>query len=617
MAKNPTNLYFNNVTSMGVSYSWENTAGSNNGLICTDLNHGSNNFVKRSKTVNLNVVNLDLNNAGGATIAKMARNQSRYVSTDAVRVYANGLYAGKGKLSDYSINEGSLSNDSVTNLTYLVSDDEEAFDQQDDPVRRDESVTVSRDLQNKSYKIEHSYSVSFGDDNDLISDHPLYKDKPNYSSVDGRLALAQKEANFAVYESPVNYNEYMDLSMYSTQNGWDLAKLENGCSGVSSSSSETKNYINGDYSLSKTVTLQYTGEDLDTTGQLYEIDYSMSWSQEERGQSNDLCAIVRMEGTVRGIAKNCGPELNASIYAESGYDKFVLNGPAKNKASDFFNYIKDNIDGVPTGELNDAVFDLKKQQCNPSVDRGDSQNNGEITFSFEMHNCPNYDSEYAATISNSSSVNVSYSDCGNKRLAVTESSFQKDVQAGECFLSIDLDGDYPKYNSITGAIDKNEIKNSASGAYNGQFDARYAIKSEEFTYSPYQGSQSYSVAYSDASKDENCNPISYECGEFKTKSKEKPRKPVYKDIESPEKCGEQIIGSYDPATKSVSTSLEYPKSCPVTGLKDLVGSLLDELNQNAPSCAITSMNWSAAKNSDGSFSVSANMEGINEKNEEE
>jgi hypothetical protein len=29
------------------------------------------------------------------------------------------------------------------------------------------------------------------------------------------------------------------------------------------------------------------------------------------------------------------------------------------------------------------------------------------------------------------------------------------------------------------------------------------------------------------------------------------------------------------------------------------------------------MNWSAAKNSDGSFSVSANMEGINEKNEEE
>ena len=612
MAQNPTNLYFNNVISMGISYSWENTAGSNNGLVCTGLNHGSNDFVKRSKTVSLNVVNLDLNNAGGATIAKMARNQSRYVSTDAVRVYANGLYAGKGKLSNYSINEGSLSNDSVTNLTYIVSDDDEVFDQKDDPVTRDESITVSRDLQNKSYTIEHSYSVSFGSDNDLISDHPLYKDKPNYSSVDGRLALAQKEANFAVYESPVNYNDYMDLSIYSTQNGWDLAKLENGCSGVSSSSSETKNYINGDYSLSKTVTLQYTGEDLETTGQLYEIDYSMSWSQEERGQSNDLCAIIRMEGTVRGIAKNCGPELNASTYAESGYQKFVLGGPAKNKVSNFFNYIKDNISGVPTGQLNDAVFDLKKEQCNPSVDRGNSQNNGEISFSFEMHNCPNYDSEYAATISNSSSVNVSYSDCGNQRLAVTESSYQKDVQAGECFLSIDETGGYPKYNSIIGAIDKNEIKNLSSGAYSGQFGSRYAIKSEEFTYSPYQGSQSYSVVYSDASKDGNCNPISYECGEFKTKVKEKPRKPVYQDLQNTKKCGEQIIGSYDPATKSVTTSLNYPQSCPATGLKNLVESLLGELNQNAPSCAITSVSWSASKGSDGAFSISANMEGINE-----
>ena len=609
MAKNPSNLYFHNVTSMGVSYSWENTAGSNNGLVCSDLNHGDNSFVKRSKTVSLNVANLDLNNAGGSTIAKMARNQDRYVSTEAVRIYANGLYAGKGKLTDYSINEGSLSNESVTNLTYSVGNEDESFDEKDDPVQRDESITVSRDLNSKSYTIEHSYSISFGQDNDLISNNPLYKDNPNYSSVDARLALGEKEANLAVYVNPINYGQYIDLSAYSTQAGWDLEKLEDGCSGVSSSSSSTKNFINGDYSLSKTTTLQYTGEDLKDTPDLYEVSYTMSWGEEQRGKTNELCAIVNMQGTIIGAGKNCSEELNASVYAESGYDVFINQGQAKQKVSDFLDYIKNNISGVPTGAINDAMFNLKKQQCNPSVDRGQNKNNGEINFSFEMNNCPNYDSEYSATINTSRSSNVSYSNCGNKRVSVTEESASISVQAGDCFLPIDLSGNYPKYNSITGAIDKNKYKLLSSGSYAGGFSSRLGIKNEQFTYNPYQGSESYSVVYSDASEDQNCEPIATECGEFKTKSKTTPKRPIYENTEGGE-CGEQSIASYSPSTKSVSTSLNYPKSCPATDIHTLIGSVLTELNQNAPSCAITSMSWSASKNADGSMSVSANMEGI-------
>ena len=608
MAKSPSNLYFNNVTSMGVSYSWENTAGSNNGLVCSDINHGDNNFVKKSKTISLNVANLDLNNAGGSTIAKMARNQDRYVSTEAVRIYANGLYAGKGKLTDYSINEGSLSNESITNLTYSVGNEDGSFDEKEDPVQREESITVSRDIQNKSYQIEHSFSISFGQDNDLISDNPLYKNDPNYSSVDARLALGEREANLAVYVNPINYSEYIDLSAYSTQAGWDLAKLENGCSGVSSSSSSTKNFINGDYSLSKTTTLQYTGEDLKDTPDLYEVNYTMSWGEESRGKSNDLCAIVNVQGTIKGAGKNCSEELNASVYAESGYNAFVTEGKAKQKASDFLDYIKNNINGVPTGSINDTMFNLKKQQCNPSVDRGESKNNGEITFSFEMNNCPNYDSEYSATINRSRSTNITYSDCENKRLAVTETSVEISVQAGDCFLPIDLSGDYPKYNSIIGAIDKNKCKLLSSGSYEGGFSSRFGIKSEQFTYGPYQGSQSYNVVYSDAAKDRNCKPIT-KCGEFKTKIKTKPRRPVYEDDKHGE-CGEQTIASFSPATKSVETSLKYPKSCPSTGFKELVGSLLGELNDNKPLCAITSMNWSASRDADGVMDVSANMEGL-------
>ena len=67
MEKSPTNLYFNNVISMGVSYSWTRQNDSAGFLQCDGLNHGENNFVKRSKSLNLDVLNLDLNNAGGSS----------------------------------------------------------------------------------------------------------------------------------------------------------------------------------------------------------------------------------------------------------------------------------------------------------------------------------------------------------------------------------------------------------------------------------------------------------------------------------------------------------------------------------------------------------------------
>ena len=399
----PSKLYYNNIISMGVSYSWENTSDSNGGAVfCTGLNQGKNDFVKKTKTVTLDALNIDLNNAGGSTIAKMAANQDKYVVTDKVSVYANGMYVGKGKLTDYSINEGSMTNDSITNLTYdLSNEDSDSIEDTEDPVQRTESITVSRDLNSKSYKIEHSYGVSFGDDFDLITEYPLYKNNPSYGSVDGRLALGEQEANLAIYDNPIDYGEYIDLSAYATQEGWSLNVLENGCSGVFSSSSETKDFINGNYSLSKTTDLRYTGEDISTGRDFYEITYNMNWSEDTRNNSEEPCAVVKMQGKIKGIAKNCSKEFNASVFAKSGYDDFIVGGKAKEKVSGFFNYIQENINGVPTGELNDTMFDLKKDECNPSVDRGEAKNDGEIDFSFEMHNCPNYDIENGSSVTNS------------------------------------------------------------------------------------------------------------------------------------------------------------------------------------------------------------------------
>ena len=52
----------------------------------------------------------------------MANNQSEYVATNPVDVYANGIFAGNGKLVDYSIKEGGQANAVVTNLNYEMAE---------------------------------------------------------------------------------------------------------------------------------------------------------------------------------------------------------------------------------------------------------------------------------------------------------------------------------------------------------------------------------------------------------------------------------------------------------------------------------------------------------------
>ena len=54
-------------------------------------------------------------------------------------------------------------------------DEELNFDRKEDPVERTESISVSRDIKGKKYTIEHSHSVNFENDFDMVTDYPLYK----------------------------------------------------------------------------------------------------------------------------------------------------------------------------------------------------------------------------------------------------------------------------------------------------------------------------------------------------------------------------------------------------------------------------------------------------------
>ena len=623
-SNSPSRLDFNNVISLGVSYSWEHglTNSPQSAEACPDLNGGKSQseFIKRTKQVNLDVLNLDFENAGGSALAKMANNQSKYVATNAVSVYANGAYAGNGKLIDYSINEGSLSNSSVTNLTYEMSDGDpdssDTPDRPEDPVTRDETITVSRNVKEKSYTIEHSYSINFGDDFNLITDHPLYQNDPTYASVHARLALGENEANQAIYNNPVDYSAYIDLSSYVTANGWNLSLLKNGCSGVLSSSSETRDFINGSYSKTRTTNLRYTGQNLDQRVPDYELEYSMSWSEETRNNSKNPCAVVRMDGTVKGLLDDqCEGSITAAELAESGYNKFITEG-GKQKVISFFNYIQNNIDGVPSGPPNEDILDLKKTKCNPSVDRGG--NDGVISFSFEMNNCPNHQNDnglvYSYDETSTKSLNIQ-KDCNNQSVPVTEITINGQVDASECYLQMDQDGSYPRYEAIQsiGPSKQNLFSAKASGLYDGEFANRFKIKSEEFSYNPYEGTQSFSETYSDATNTDDCVKRSNNdpCADFKTTETIVPKLPRYVDTVSAVGIVTERKGFSLP-TKKVSTSISYPLTeCEQITDLELLEKVRIELNSKAPSCNINSFSWALSNEYQKGQSVSAEIGGIN------
>lgn len=610
-SETPSRLEFNNVISMGVSYSWENLAADNSNVSCENVSQDEeSNLVKRTKNVSLDLLNLDLGNTDNSVIEFMADNQSQYVAGNLVDIYANGIYAGNGKLSNYSIKEGSQSNSVITNLNYEMINggpgDTQNFDSIENPVQRNESITVSRDIKTSSYKIQHDYSISFGDDFNMVTDHPLYKDDPNYKSVDARLALGENEAN-QKFLNPIDYSDYIDFSGYAVEAGWDLKKMQDNCMGAFETSSETKDYINGNYSKTVTKEIRYTGENMDTDNtDPYEIEYSMSFNVEERNGKS--CAIAKMDGSVKSTASSNGncSETNTADAAQNGFDEFVTNGTAKQRLTEWFNLMSSFAGS--NQKLNPVIKDLKKTTCIPSVDRGQNQNNGQIDFSFEMNNCPSEKTtENGTPYSSNEGFNISFSeqkDCDDVEVSVTNTSINKSVQ-GKCGLQIDENGGYPRFNSIL------SISGPGAPPYEGTRSADNKIKSSSYSYSPYQASRSWSYSYSDAINTNDCKERTddNECYSFNVSENVSSSTP--RIIEESTCAG---IISQEQGTnrgkKTASIALEVKQDNCDMNLNTLKKELKEKMQDAAPECLITELSWSYSVNKGGAPSMQGNIGGI-------
>lgn len=606
---------FNNVISMGVSYSWSHQSSNGQNIPCGDLANDET-FIKREKNVNLDVLNLDLNNNGGQVVGLMSQSQKNYVNPNTVAVYANGAFAGKGKLSNFSISEGSQTNAVITTLSYHMGDssDEEDFDQDENPVSRNEEITVSRDLKNKSYKIDHTYSVSFGSDFDLVSDYPLYKNNPSYHSVDARLALGENEANSKLNQSPIDYSQYIDLSNYATANGWDLTKLGQGCSGAFSSSSVTKDFINGDYSATKTTEIRYTGENLSKTElDDYSIDYTISWETREV-RPKISATFLRMNGTIVGNGSiSCSSESNKITNAAKGYEEFVTNGTAKKRIVSFFNSLKHHKGCVGNNNLHDIMFDIKKTECIPTVNVNDEKNNGTITFSFEMNNDSGLVSEDLeegqAPYTRNDYYTVSQSQskgCNDEDVTIYQAENGLTMQ-GLCGKNINAQGGYEKFNSIEAIFNASIPSLQNHYAADPQF---WGSRKSTRSISPYKGSATYSIMGNDERTEKKCKELEEdpdECDE------------IIKNIDS--KVGAERIVDSITSDGMISESKgllmnerhvninvrKLSPTCDNSDYQAMASTALKEIKEDQPQCFTSSLSWTyrAKFNDTSEFNVDA------------
>ncbi|MFT6602612.1 MAG: hypothetical protein ACJARO_000120 [Bacteriovoracaceae bacterium] len=612
-------LKFDNVISLGVSYSWENGINSST-QSCGKITSSEDEWVKRVKNINIDVLNTDLGNQGGQVDQAMALNQARYLDTSESDIYANGSYFGKGKFGGYSIKEGSQSNDIVSSLSYTMESDgadpdPDNIDNLDDPVSIEETITVSRDIQNKKYNIEHSYSINFGNEFDLVSNHPLYSGNSSYETAEGRLLLGQNRSNNTVNVSPVNYLQYIpSLSKYASANGWDLDALSADCYGKNVTTTETKDFINGDFSLNKNIEISYTGEDIDNTNQTpWQTEYSMSWSSSEI--DGESCGIAAMNGTISAGGMmgegQCGPDaINNTIAAKSGYDYFVLGGEAKKRMTSWYGSLNSLLPKNSQSSLNPQMTNLKANQCTPSVQKGGEENNGTITFSFEMNNCKNQKQTAGGSpysISETSSSSRGVSECNKKKVITFEATSTKSVQA-KCGQQIDVLGDHPRFGSIS------SISKPAAPAYptEGKNPKRWKIKSESYSYNEYQASRNWNLTYSDSPDDDACNPRCEEtsgCGQFKTEIKQVPKSPRY--VEATTSNGPlKVQKGNNLPTKSISTSLLANASGCNTDINSLLGNLKSELSSNTPQCVIQGLSWEYSTEFMGDTQIKGSMNGI-------
>jgi hypothetical protein len=640
--------YHNNVLSVGVTYSWEALdpmAPPSAPQLCSgttttttpDPNALPNvEDIKRVETMTISTAQVNLSSTAGVISSAKSTYGSQIGSSSASSHYIGSgpdkIFLGNGNVKSATIREGSNSNVIITDITYENVDtradpnDKDEEETPPDPISKTEEITVSRDIKNKAYRIAHNYSVSYGSDFKAVTNHPKYAGSPkSYETASARLELAKAQAEKAVFGDVKDYNEYLDLSAFQNRQGWNQAAIKDGCSGLSYSTSTTKDYINGDYSLSKVTEIKYTGQDLESGSAVYDVSYSIDWTLNKLPDSPTECLLMTMKGDIKGkgaVGKNnCEAGLMTEAQAaQSGYEEWVEGGSAEQRMREVFGFIigEVELDGVDNGDLNPGMTNLKVSTCNPSIEKGEP-NDGQIDFEFEMDNCkgarkpkvPSAGSPY--THSETQSESYSWEeDCLTKAPRKITSFTVNGSVGGVC----GTQHDYKRWDSVADTYEalKESGKETASSYSN---DEKWAIVSESDSVNKYDANGSYSFTYSD--KGTGCKKPSKYNKCMTVESEKDSKSPEARIVTTYTSNGiiEETRGS-GRAQSNVKLTLKNHRTTGCSGaLSTFLETAKDELNDEAPECIIQELSWTFNKNwnadqdsVDAQTSLEATMGGI-------
>ena len=640
--------YSNNVLSVGVSYSWEALdplappaapelcSGTTTTTTPDPHELPKPKDIKRVETMTISTAQVNLSSTAGVMSSAKSTYGSQIGSSSASSHYLgsgpNKTFLGNGTVKSANIREGSNSNVIITDVTYENVDTREDPNNKDkeeadpDPISRTEEITVSRDINNKSYRISHNYSVSYGTDFKAITNHPKYSGSPkSYESASARLELAQAQAEGVVFGGVKDYNQYLDLSAFQTEEGWNKAAIQDGCSGLSYSTSTTKDYINGDYSFSKVTEIKYTGQDLEAESESYDVSYSIDWTLNKLPDSSTECLLMTMKGDIKGKGavgeNNCATGLMTEAEAaQSGYDEWIGGGSGEARMKEVFDAIigEVELDGVSNGKLNPGMTNLKSSTCNPSIEKGEP-NNGQIDFEFEMDNCkgarkpkvPPSGSPY--THSETQSASYSWEeDCKTKVPRKVTSFTVNGSVGGVCGVQLDN----KRWGSVADTYE--DLKDSGrETASDYSDDDRWAIVSESDSVNKYDANGTYSFTYSD--KGTGCKrPSKYNsCMTVELDTDSQPAEPRIVTTYTSNGIIEETRGS-GRARSNVRLILKNHRTSGCSGtLSAFLDTAKEELNDAAPECIIQELswtfnkNWNADENSvDAQTSLEATMGGI-------
>lgn len=415
---------------------------------------------------------------------------------------------GEGKITNFGVQPGTLLGPNTYSLNFETSSTK--LDETDsstefmvlDPANYksiEEDYSYDHDVEENIWTLSHNLSV-------VPNNHKDYVTTKGFgggggTNADGKVGLSSAQiAQNYIQEGMEGENPPFPLD------GPLEGILEVACSPNTFNQKDceyVKNYsyssqvdlICGGVRSSKTVSLRTSGSEG------YEATHSLSFDR-----SNDGSVTLSIDGTITAVTEdrddNGGIVKSFNEYAEEGYVA------ERDLVDSRLEFLLTELEVDDSSDFN--MVSETKTVSNP-------QTAGEISYSVSKSNA-----ESEGNVSKNTSVERSYdSPCPGTKVLVTSITQQATVSAAGCGLT--PDGENPKaaaneekFTELMGAA-KGEIE----ALYEGDRPDDFKLKNTSTSNSPYRGSRSYTIEYSDSLSQDNDQGYENEsddhCYSWKTK----------------------------------------------------------------------------------------------------